>query len=84
MLPGESCQLRSELAEGNSLDEALIARAPGLLCSAPGESLDPIDELSIKLAQWTLLKSPKLMLLETRGRLGEVPRSLPLVDLPLP
>ena len=82
--PGESCQLRSELAEGNSLDEALIARASSLLCSAPGKSLDPIDELSIKLAQRTLLKSPKLMLLETRGRLGEVPRSLPLVDLSLP
>ena len=61
--PGESCQLRPELAEGNSLDEALNARAPSLLCSAPRESLDPREELSIKLAQRTILKSPKLMLL---------------------
>ena len=35
--------LRSEL-----VDEALKARAPSLLCSAPGESLDTAKELSSK------------------------------------
>ena len=37
-----------EPAEEGSLDEALKARAPSLLCSAPEESLDTAEELSIK------------------------------------
>ena len=40
--------LRPERAEGGSLDEALKVRAPSLLWSAPGESLDTAKELSIK------------------------------------
>ena len=37
-----------ELAEGGSVDEALKARAPSLLCSPPGESLGTAKELLIK------------------------------------
>ena len=40
--------LMPEPAEEGSLDEALKARAPSLLCSTPGESLDTAKELSIK------------------------------------
>ena len=35
-------------AEGGSLDQALKVRAPSLLWSAPGESLDSTKVLSIK------------------------------------
>ena len=35
-------------AEGGSLDQALKVRAPSLLWSAPGESLDTTKVLSIK------------------------------------
>ena len=48
---------------GGSLDETLKARAPSLLCSAPGESLDTAKELSIKFDTKRMLRSPKLMLL---------------------
>ena len=41
-------ELRLEPAEVGSVDEALKARAPSLLCSAPGECLDTAKELSIK------------------------------------
>ena len=40
--------LRPEPAEGGSLDEALKARAPSSLWSAPGESLGTAKELSGK------------------------------------
>ena len=52
-------ELRPEPAVGGSLDEALKARAPSLLCSAPRESLDTAKELSIKFDA----KEDKLMLL---------------------
>ena len=77
-----------EFPEGGSLDEALKARAPSLLCSAPGESLDTTKELSIKFeakedAEITQADAAA----RERRRQGEVPRSLPLMDflvVPLP
>ena len=71
--------LMPEPAEEGSLDEALKARAPSLLCSAPGESLDTAKELSIKFdakedAEITQADAAG----RERRRQGEVPRSLPL------
>ena len=62
--------LRPEPAEGGSLDEALRVRAPSLLWSAPGKSLDTAKELSIKFDA----KEDAEMLLPER------PRSLPLMN----
>ena len=81
-------ELRPELAEGGSLDEALKARAPSLSCSALRESLDTAKELSIKFeakedAEITQADAAA----RERRRQGEVPRSLPLMDflvVPLP
>ena len=74
-------ELRPELAEGGSLDEALKARAPSLSCSGRGESLDTAKELSIKFegkedAEITQADA----VARERRRQGEVPRSLPLMD----
>ena len=62
--------LMPEPAEGGSLDEALKARAPSLLCSAPGESLDTAKELLIKFDAKRMLKSSRLMLLRRASTQG--------------
>ena len=68
-----------EPTEEGSLDEALKARAPSLLCSAPGESLDTAKELSIK---FDAKEDAEITQADAAGRKcrrqGEVPRSLPL------
>ena len=71
--------LMPEPAEEDSLDEALKARAPSLLCSAPGESLDTAKELSIKFDAKEDAEIPQADAAgRERRRQGEVPRSLPL------
>ena len=81
-------ELRPKLAEGGSLDEALKARAPSLLCSAHGESFDTAKELSIKFEAKEVAEITQAdAAARERRRQGEVPRSLPLMDflvVPLP
>ena len=76
-------ELRPELAEADSLDEALNARAPRLLCSAPVESLDTAKFDAKEDAEITQADAAT----RERRRQGEVARSLPLMDFlvePLP
>ena len=70
--------LMPEPAEGGSLDKALKARAPSLLCSAPGESLDTAKVLLIRFdgkEDAEIIQADAA----ARGK-GEVPRSLPVMD----
>ena len=73
--------LMLEPAEGGSLDEALKARAPSLLCSAPGESLGTAKELLIKFhgKEVAEIVQAYAAARECR-RKGEVARSLPVMD----
>ena len=70
-----------EPAEGCSLDEALKARAPSLLCSAPGESLGTAKELLIKFHGKEVAEIVQAYAAaRERRRKGEVARSLPVMD----
>ena len=87
-VPNLHDELRPKLAEGGSLDEALKARAPSLLCNAPGESLNTAKELSIKFeAKEDAEITQGDAAARERQRQGEEPRSLPWMDflvVPLP
>ena len=70
-----------EPAEGGSLDEALKARAPSLLCSAPGESLGTAKELLIKFHWKEVAEIVQAdAAARERRRKGEVAQSLPVMD----